>query len=111
MPYSQGYEEAEQGAQPAFNSPRPDEAMVRVIVPHPEARVMFDGNATQQRGTERMFMTTLPDRNKDFTYTIRASWTENGREMNRERKVKVRAGQQAMVDFRRDSGTGPEGTI
>ena len=109
MPYSQGYEEAEQGAQPAYNQPRDDEAMIRVLVPHPEARVTFDGHQTQQRGTQRTFMTNLPERNRDYTYTVRATWTEDGREMKRERKVKVRAGQPVTVDFRQDSGS--DGTI
>jgi len=111
MPYSQGYEEAEQGAQPAYNQPRGDEAMIRVLVPHPEARVTFDGHQTQQKGTQRTFTTTLPDRNSDFTYMVRATWTEDGREMKRERKVKVRAGQPVTVDLRQDSGRGGDGTI
>jgi uncharacterized protein (TIGR03000 family) len=104
-----GYEEAEQGAQPAYNQPRDDEAMVRVILPNPDCRVTFDGHQTQQRGTQRSFTTTLPDRNRDYTYTVRATWTEDGREMKRERKVKVRAGQPVTVDFRQDSGS--DGTI
>jgi len=111
MPYSQGYEEAEQGAQPAITQPRGDEAMVRVLVPNADARVTFDGYQTQQRGMQRTFTTTLPERNKDFTYMVRATWTEDGREMKRERKVKVRAGQPVTVDFRQDSGRGGDGTI
>jgi len=111
MPYSQGYEEAEQGAQPAYNQPRGDEAMIRVLVPNADARVTFDGHQTQQKGMQRTFTTTLPDRNSDFTYMVRATWTEDGREMKRERKVKVRAGQPITVDLRQDSGRGGDGTI
>lgn len=105
MPYSnQGFEEADQGAQPAFTQPRSDETMVRVFLPTSDARVTFDGSATQQRGMDRVFISSLPNRNKDYTYTIRAAWNEDGRDMNRERKVKVRAGQSVTVDFRADSG-------
>lgn len=85
MPYAQG-------------NPIPaNVAEVRVIVPDPQATVMFDGNATTQTGTDRLFNT--PPLAGTSQYHIRATWMQNGQPMSQERVVSVTPGHMAVVDF------------
>ncbi len=72
-------------------------AEVRVIVPDPQAAVMFDGHATSQTGTDRLFDT--PPLAGTSQYHIRATWMQNGQQMSQERVVSVTPGQMAVVDF------------
>jgi hypothetical protein len=51
-------------------------------------------------GFERDFISPPLERGQEYTYTLRASWMENGKEVTREKSVPVRAGQEAMADFR-----------
>jgi uncharacterized protein (TIGR03000 family) len=75
-------------------------ANIRVVVPAPDARVTFDDSATEQTGTDRWFASPPLDPNKEYSYTVRATWTENGREKNLSKDVKVKAGRTSMADFR-----------
>jgi len=75
-------------------------ATIKLEVPDPNARVYFDDAATRQTGMERVFTSPPLEANKTYTYTIRATWMENGREVNRSKDVQVQAGRTAMVDFR-----------
>jgi uncharacterized protein (TIGR03000 family) len=84
---------------PAPN-PSANQATVRVTVPDPDARVYFDDELTRQTGPERTFNSPPLDPSKSYTYTVRATWTENGREVSRSQDVKVQAGREAAVDFR-----------
>jgi uncharacterized protein (TIGR03000 family) len=74
---------------------------IRVDVPDPNARVFFDDTPTRQQGMDRVFSSPLLDPNKTYTYTIRATWNDNGREVTRSQDVRVQAGQSATVDFRK----------
>ena len=82
----------------------PGSARVRVIVPNPEARVWFDGAATQQLGNDRWFHTSSLQSGANYSYKIRATWMENGREVNQERTVRVNPGQMTFVDFTKPAG-------
>lgn len=77
-----------------------DTARVHVMVPTSDAQVTFDGHQTQQRGMERDFVTSGLQSGSNYSYMVRASWMENGRQVNREQLVQVRAGQETTVDFR-----------
>src|SRR5262249_13929838 len=44
-----------------------------------------------------------------YTYTLRSTWMENGREVNREKQVSVKPGQEAVVRFA-DTDTTPAAT-
>jgi len=77
----------------------PNTAQIRVLVPDPNARVWFDGNATQQTGTDRLFHTPSLQAGVANTYRIRATWMQDGREMTQERVVSVTPGRMSMVDF------------
>jgi uncharacterized protein (TIGR03000 family) len=72
-------------------------ASVRVLVPNPQAKVLFDGNVTKQEGTDRLFHT--PTLTGAASYRVRAIWTENGRETVQEAVASVRPGETTLVDF------------
>jgi uncharacterized protein (TIGR03000 family) len=75
-------------------------ARVMVRVPSPDARVEFGDNQTQQTGTTRTFVSPPLEPGYKYTYHITARWKDNGgREIVRERNVKVQPGQQVTVDF------------
>jgi uncharacterized protein (TIGR03000 family) len=71
---------------------------LNVHVP-PDARVYFSGQPTSQGGEFRQFVSPPLDPSKDYTYEIRAIWTENGRPVDRTRKLDVRNGQVVNIDF------------
>ena len=75
-------------------------AQIRVLVPDPNARVWFDGNPTQQTGTDRSFHTPPLNPNVSNSYRIRASWMQGGQEVTQERVVNVTPGATAVADFR-----------
>ncbi|OAI39121.1 hypothetical protein AYO40_06065 [Planctomycetaceae bacterium SCGC AG-212-D15] len=75
-------------------------ATVTVVVPTANAQVWFGDTPTTQQGTERSFHSPELVPGKNFTYTIKARWIENGKTVESDRKVKVRAGQSTTVTFR-----------
>jgi uncharacterized protein (TIGR03000 family) len=87
---------------PGGGGDRPDAstAIVEVRLPREEARVWFDGAATEQTGTLRTYVSPsnlTPGR--DYRYSVRARWTENGQPVEQNRDVVVRSGERARVDF------------
>ncbi len=81
-----------------------ERAMIRILVPVPDARIWFDGTATERQGVERAFVSPALEGGADHTYSVRASWTQDGREVTREAEVKVRAGHQTRLSFLADTG-------
>jgi uncharacterized protein (TIGR03000 family) len=73
-------------------------AILSVRIP-PDAQLSVEGQATQQRGMFRQFVSPPLTPNREFTYDIKATWNQNGREVTQTRHVPVRAGQQVRVDF------------
>jgi uncharacterized protein (TIGR03000 family) len=69
-------------------------------VPDPNAKVTFDDSTTQQMGTDRLFTTPTLDPSKTYSYTVKATWMENGKEATRSQEVKVQPGRQTTVDLR-----------
>ena len=78
-----------------------DYANIRVIVPDPQARVWFDGSGTTSTGTDRLFNSPSLTIGSTFSYQIRASWIQGGKEVTQERTVSVTPGQTVVVDFTR----------
>jgi uncharacterized protein (TIGR03000 family) len=76
---------------------------VTVLVPAADAQVWFENRATTQQGMERLFESPPLEPNHNFTYTVKARWLENGRAVDRERRVSVQAGQSVTVNFRESS--------
>lgn len=74
-------------------------ALIRVLVPSPNANLWFDNTPMPQQGSCRLFVSPPLDRGKTYTYTVKASWLERGRKVSREKLVKVRPGRETVVDF------------
>lgn len=83
---------------------QPTNAQIRVLVPDAQAKVTFDGNPTQQTGTERWFYTPNLQAGANNSYRIRATWMMAGREMTQERVVNVNPGQSVTVEFTQTAG-------
>jgi uncharacterized protein (TIGR03000 family) len=81
----------------------PNSAQILVVVPDPDAQVVFDGTATRQRGVNRLFRTPALKPDRESHYTVTATWTENGQRVSIERRVTVLPGARVRVDFRRDA--------
>jgi uncharacterized protein (TIGR03000 family) len=73
-------------------------ALIDVQVPA-DAQITFDGESTSQTGTERLFRSPPLPPGQDFSYEVKARWTENGKDIERTRKVRVRAGERMSVNF------------
>jgi uncharacterized protein (TIGR03000 family) len=76
-------------------------ALIEVRVP-PNARVSFDGDGTTQTGTDRLFSSPPLSSGQAYHYTVKARWEQNGRQVERTRRVEVRAGQRSQVDFNQE---------
>jgi uncharacterized protein (TIGR03000 family) len=105
--YAPGYNYGD-GASPAevrrsfYSDPALQEsARIMVLLPNQDAEVWFDDSPTKQRGMERMFDT--PALAKESAYTIKARWTENGKSIDRERRIQVGPGQVVTIDLRAKS--------
>src|SRR5208283_2992909 len=81
------------GQQPIPDAPSsqetPKNAQIKVLLPDPNAKVWFDGSPTSSTGTERIYHTPDLSPNVTNTYSIRATWLANGKEMTQERVVGV----------------------
>jgi len=75
-----------------------DRVRMRVIVPTPDTRPWLEGRLMDQTGMERLFYSP-PLQPGEYIYTMRASWTDNGREVTREKQLTVRPGQEQTVFF------------
>jgi uncharacterized protein (TIGR03000 family) len=73
-------------------------ALINVKVP-PDADVWFDNFKTRQTGQDRRFITPSIDPDHNFSYEVRARWTEGNRQVEQTRKVTAHAGKQSTVDF------------
>jgi uncharacterized protein (TIGR03000 family) len=73
---------------------------VTVVVPSATAQVWFENTLTTQQGTERLFQSPALEPGQNYTYTIKARWTANGKAVERDRQVNVQAGQRITVNFR-----------
>jgi uncharacterized protein (TIGR03000 family) len=80
--------------------------LVQLHVPA-NAQVWFDGNATQQTGEFRDFISPPVDTDKPLQYELRVSWTDaNGQKVDKTRNIGVRAGHRSLVDFVRPEASG-----
>jgi uncharacterized protein (TIGR03000 family) len=83
-------------------------AQINVQVPA-NAKVWFDGTATEQQGTSRVFASPALTPGSDYYYTLKAQWREGDKDVTQFRRVDVRAGANVSVDFNRPAP--PEQTI
>jgi uncharacterized protein (TIGR03000 family) len=71
---------------------------VRVHLPA-NAKLWVDGEQTRQKGADRDFMTPPLRPDQELTYTFKAQWNQDGRNVERTRQVRVKANDSANVDF------------
>lgn len=77
----------------------PSTALVEVRVPVADAEVWIEGKPSNQKGLVHRFLSPSLASRRDFVYTIRARWVEDGKPVDSERRVTVRAGATVVVDF------------
>jgi uncharacterized protein (TIGR03000 family) len=98
------YSPAGNGYQSAYSTPLgvrgrfETRASVEVRVP-PNAQLWFGDVKTVQGGEFRNFYSPPLERGSNYTYEVRARWSENGRIREQTRLVRVRAGERTAVDF------------
>jgi uncharacterized protein (TIGR03000 family) len=94
------YAPTDQPAPPPSDMPKLDDNAVLIGVRVPEsATIWFDGEKTTQTGTFREFMSPPLEPGQKFTYEIKATWVDGGKEVSRTRKIDVFAGDRMMVNF------------
>jgi uncharacterized protein (TIGR03000 family) len=93
--------------QPDEPPPPPDgTAAVTVIVP-PAAEVFFNGDATQQKGEQREFVTPTLPVGRAYQYEVHARWNANGKVVDQTRTVIVHSNERTLVDFSRAEPLAP----
>lgn len=80
-------------------SPLPNVAFLNVRVPTENAEVWVGGEKTQQEGTWRQYVSPQLNPDKNYTYEVRARWTENGKPVEKTREVTVQANGVSTIDF------------
>jgi uncharacterized protein (TIGR03000 family) len=88
-----------------LTAPPPGSAAIELRVPDRFAQVWFDGENTYSMGTTRYYVTPELRQGKEFPYLVKVQWNRNGRPVTEERKIMVRAGQTARIDFTRPDRT------
>ena len=69
----------------------------RVIVPNPKAQLWIDDQPTRQLGIERDFISPPVEPNNNYSYTIRATWMDSGREIKQEKKITIKPGPVSII--------------
>src|SRR5207245_641837 len=69
-----------------------------VVVPA-DAELFFDGDATTQTGTERLFVTPPLTPGTTFHYNLVARWKTDGKAVEQKRTVDVTSGGRVRVNF------------
>jgi uncharacterized protein (TIGR03000 family) len=81
-------------------NPYADEAAyIHMRVSPPNAEISFEGVKTMQVGSSRLFKTPPLQLDKNYTYTLRATWQINGKTVSQERVLPVRAGDWLSIVF------------
>ena len=83
---------------PAAQAAEPAKAEITVVVPA-DAELFFDGDATTQTGTERLFVTPALKPGVVFHYQLIARWKAGDKTVEQNRTVDVTSGGRVRVDF------------
>jgi uncharacterized protein (TIGR03000 family) len=93
--------EQQQRQMPRIPEGEPASAAKVVIKAPVEMRILVAGQLTQRTGPEMTFVTPALKRGNTYSYVFTAEIERDGQKMTETRKVLVRPGEQAMVDFSR----------
>jgi uncharacterized protein (TIGR03000 family) len=63
------------------------------------AEVVVGGEKLSGSGTTRRFTSSGLTTGQSYEYKVKATWTENGKQMTKERTVQAQPGQRTMVDL------------
>ena len=85
---------------PASAAPAGGEQVVHFDIRVPDdAKIWFDDEKTTQTGPSREFVSPPLASGREYSYEVRAQWTENGREVTQSRRVAFRAGERVSIAF------------
>ena len=90
------------------NTPIADTARLEIRLPDPQASIWVEGQSIASNGAVRQFNSPQLDPSRQFTYDVKAAWIENGRLVTDERRVKVQANGQSVIDFTRPAQSAPD---
>jgi uncharacterized protein (TIGR03000 family) len=77
-----------------------EDAAATIVLKLPaDAKVYFDGKATRQTGAERTYITPDLSSDKEYHYDVEIEYVRDGRTMTETKRVTVRGGQTARLDF------------
>jgi uncharacterized protein (TIGR03000 family) len=79
----------------------PNAGVIEVRLPDRFGQVLFDGVKTTSVGTTRYYVTPDLPAGQPLSYTVTASWSQDGQPVSVQRKVQVAAGHFSVVDFTR----------
>jgi uncharacterized protein (TIGR03000 family) len=79
----------------------PTTALVVVHPPAADATVWIEGRKAKLTGEKLQFLSPSLSSGRNYVYSIRASWKEDGKDREAERRVTVRAGSTVEVDFKK----------
>jgi uncharacterized protein (TIGR03000 family) len=83
--------------------PRPKELPVTLVIRLPASALLdIEGVRTRLTGEERRFQSPPLPVGQRFVYTLKGMWKDGDKEIVRERKVEVRAGDEVTVDLRQE---------
>ncbi|HXG10474.1 MAG TPA: TIGR03000 domain-containing protein [Gemmataceae bacterium] len=74
---------------------------LKVMVPA-NAEVEIEGAKTKQTGPVRRFISPPVEVGKTYVYSIKATWTQDGKPVTVERTVRVKPGEEVEVDLTRE---------
>jgi uncharacterized protein (TIGR03000 family) len=74
------------------------------------AKLVIDDTATKSTGSVRSFETPPLEVGKKYSYTLKATWMEQGKEVVRQKDVIVQGGRVADIDLRRADRKADEST-
>jgi uncharacterized protein (TIGR03000 family) len=84
------------------------QATIRVVLPDPQATVLFEGRTTTSTGSERLYHSPDLTSGRSYNYKLRVSWMQDGQQVTQERTIAVTPGQTTDVVFTRTlSEAGP----
>jgi uncharacterized protein (TIGR03000 family) len=70
-----------------------------IRVPNSSAEVTVNGEKLTASGMSRTFTSSGLTAGQTYKYTVKATWTENGKQMSKERAVEAQPGQRTTVDL------------
>ncbi len=76
-------------------------ATIRVVLPDPQATVLFDGRKTTSTGAERYYDTPALTPGGSYEYQVQVSWMQDGKLVSDQRSVAVTPGKTTDVVFSR----------